>query len=367
MGRTTADEVQDLVSKGFKPCPNCGAYYNPAEPNVKDWHCGNCGADLSLSPEEAAKARLSDEELSSLIQAQYKKARTMKVLAIVFILGLFALWSTFGMLGPLLGLVSCAVGLVCAVKSAIAGGKAKNLLANNITRDILSEVFDECIYAAQFRIPDEMLRKSGLIANWDIATGSDLISAKYKGHIVNFSDIELSEEVEREDSDGDTSTSYVTKFKGQWMIFELGREVPAKLRLREKLERSGLVSKKVLGERYNDKSDVQTENTEFNERFQILTDDPQSAFYILTPHFMEFILSADNAADTRTYLCFFENQVHIACDTRKDSFELDKKDIANLDRLRARMKSELTYITSIADELLKNEYLFGRGEEAQDG
>ena len=70
-------------------------------------------------------------------------------------------------------------------------------------------------------------------------------------------------------------------------------------------------------------------------------------------------MSADDAANTRTYLSFVENRVHIACYTGKDSFELQKNDGANLDAVRSRMKSELRYITSIADELLKNEYLFG--------
>ena len=64
---------------------------------------------------------------------------------------------------------------VFAVMSANAGGKAKTLLANNITRDIFSEVFDECIYAAGYRLPDELLREAALISNWDRASGSDLV------------------------------------------------------------------------------------------------------------------------------------------------------------------------------------------------
>lgn len=363
MAKTMADEVQNLLLKGYKPCPNCGVYFNPADPKVKDWHCSNCQADLTLPPEEAAKARISDAELSSQLTALHKKANTLKILALVCVIGVFVLW----IVHPLLGASAFIPAAVFAVLSAKAGSKTKNLLANNITRDILSQVFEKCIYSAEHCLPDELLREAALIPKWDMATGSDLISAKYKGHTINFSDIELSEEIEREDSDGNTSTSYETKFKGQWMILELEREVPAKLRLRENLERSGKLSKKLFGERYKDKSDVQTENAEFNKRFQILTEDPHSAFYILTPHFMEFILSADDAANTRTYLCFFENRVHIACYTGKDSFELRKNDGANLDQLRARMKMELRYITSIADELLKNEYLFGHtGEEVRD-
>lgn len=356
---TMNGNVAELKAQGYQPCPGCGAYYNPADPKVKDWHCSNCGADLNLSPEEAAAVRLNDAELAGQLAALNQKANTMKILALVCVIAVFVLWIAH----PLLGAAMFIPAAVFAVMSASAGSKAKTLLANNITRDILSGVFDECIYGAQYRLPDETLRETGLF-KWDRASGSDLISAKYKGHTVNFSDIELEEEVESEDSDGNTTTSYVTKFKGQWMILELGREVPAKLRLRENIERTGKLSRKLFGDRIENKSDVTTENEAFNKRFQILTEDEHSAFYILTPHFMEFIMRADDAANAETDLCFIENRVHIACHTGKDSFELKKGDGANLDAVRARMKSELRYITSIADELLKNEYLFGStGEE----
>lgn len=350
--------VEELKAQGYKPCPGCGVYYDPADSKVKDGHCGNCGTDLNLSPEEAAAVRLSDAELAGQLSVLNQKANTMKILALVCVIGVFVLW----LVHPLAGAAMIIPAAVFAVLSGKAGSQAKALLANNITRDIISGVFDECIYAAGYRLPDEMLREAALIPNWDMATGSDLISAKYRGHVINFSDIELSEEVEREDSEGNTSTSYETKFKGQWMILELGREVPAQLRLRENIQRTGKLSRKLFGERIENKDDVKTENEAFNKRFQILTEDEHSAFYILTPHFMEFIMSADDAADTRTYLSFVENRVHIACYTGKDSFELQKNDGANLDAIRARMKSELRYITSIADELLKNEYLFGSTE-----
>ena len=355
MANTMNDQVQELISKGYKPCPNCGAFYNPGEPNVKDWHCSNCGADLSLSPEAAAGARLSDGELAGQMKALNAKSNTMKVLALICAIGMFVLWAVH----PLIGAVMFIPAAVFTVLSAKAGGKAKNLLANNITRDILSEVFDKVIYCAQYRLPDETIREARLIGKWDRASGSDLISAKYKGHAVNFSDLELEEEVEREDSDGNTTTDYVTKFKGQWLILELGREVPAMLRLRENIERTGKLSRKLFGGRIENKGDIKTENEAFNKRFQILTEDPHSAFYILTPHFIEFIMSADDAANTETDICFIENRVHIACHTGRDSFELQKNDGANLEQIRARMKRELKYITSITDELLRNEYLFG--------
>ena len=40
---TMNGNVEELKAQGYQPCPGCGAYYNPADPNVKDWHCSNCG------------------------------------------------------------------------------------------------------------------------------------------------------------------------------------------------------------------------------------------------------------------------------------------------------------------------------------
>jgi hypothetical protein len=305
--------------------------------------------------EKTETSRLSDQELASQITALQRKSKLTKVLAVLFtICALVSFQIGVWVVGVLALIGVC----VFAILSVVESGKAKNLLADNITRDILSGVFDNCDYAPARRIPDESLREAALVADWDIATGSDFISAKYKGRRVTFSDIELSEEVETENDEGNSSTTYVTKFKGQWMILELGHAVPAPLRLRENLERSNKLSKKIFGDRYKNKSDVETENAEFNKRFQILTEDEHSAFYILTPHFMEFIMQADAAANTETNLCFIENRVHIALHTGKDSFELKKNDGKNIDALRERMKSDLSYITSIVDELLKNEYLF---------
>jgi hypothetical protein len=307
--------------------------------------------------EKTETSRQSDQELASQISSLQRRATLTKVLAVLLAICLIICFQTG--VWPV-GILALIAACACAFMSAIASGKAKTLLADNITRDVLSGVFDDCTYDHAHHLPNQSLREAALVDNWDIASGSDLISGKYKGHSVQFSDVELSEEIEQEDDEGHTNTTYETKFKGQWMILELERAVPAPLRLRENMERSSKLSKKIFGERHKSKSDVETENVEFNKRFQILTEDAHNAFYILTPHFMEFIMKADAAANTVTNLCFIENRVHIALHTGMFSFEIKKNDGNNIDALRARMKSDLSYLTSIVDELLKNKYLFGK-------
>jgi hypothetical protein len=168
--------------------------------------------------------------------------------------------------------------------------------------------------------------------------------------------VELSEETTHTTDNGNSNSTSKTKFKGQWIVLELKREVPAKLRLRENFERKGL-SKKIFGERILNKSDIETENEEFNNRFRIQTEDPNSAFYMLTPYFTELIIKTDDTAKTITEFCFFENRVHISCNTGKYLFDLKQQNSNNLNVIRTKIRNELAYILSIADILLEDEYL----------
>lgn len=108
-------------------------------------------------------------------------------------------------------------------------------------------------------------------------------------------------------------------------FFETNRQVPALLTLREKEENKTRIGKIILGERMTMTGDVETENVEFNKRFQIRTKDLQHAFYILTPHFMEYIIKADDLSDARMYFAFIENRIHILLGSEKNLFETTKK------------------------------------------
>lgn len=110
--------------------------------------------------------------------------------------------------------------------------------------------------------------------------------------------------------------------------------------------------------------EAQTENTAFNKKYQILTDDPHTMFYILTPHFMEYIVSADTAANGQTNFCFTGDRVRVALQNTLDFFEIGNiKSVSDIEGLRAKFRSEMRYIVGILDELLKNEFLFGTEEK----
>jgi len=163
-----------------------------------------------------------------------------------------------------------------------------------------------------------------------------------------FSDIHL------EDRHVGKDRRSVTIFRGQWILCELGRRIGSPLIIRERPK--GKLMNKIA----KTESNITTENAVFNERFQILSDDPQTAHDILTPSFTNYIISADMAADAQTYMYFGDKWVHIAINSGKDSFELGKgSELTDLPRMQERFKAELRYVTNIIDGLLQNSYLFG--------
>jgi hypothetical protein len=228
--------------------------------------------------------------------------------------------------------------------------QAKKLVSENITIALLRETFTDVEYNYNEHIDKGTIRESQLIPRWKTCTGSDLVEAEYRGIEIAFSDICLT----HTERSGDDDEKTVTDFEGQWLTVRMAKSLQAQVRLIERSLDFNL---------FANKSDVETESIEFNKKYRILTDDPHTAFYVLTPHFMEYINAMDARASARTYMWFVGNMVHVAIDSRRNLFEdISTTSLlkpAGFDSLRNQFRGEIRYVTSIVDELLLNEYLFG--------
>ncbi|MCL2107632.1 MAG: DUF3137 domain-containing protein [Oscillospiraceae bacterium] len=336
------------IGKEKPACPSCGTPLKS-----EGARCEVCGAAQGAAAgSEPVISRLSDDELGGKLQSLRRKKLLTGVIGTVLFIPA-GITITIPLLWPVA--IPFGIGALALWAVSMKAAKTmKHLVAVNVVRDALGEVFDVEAYETARCINSSMVGEADLIHQWNEITGNDLVQGKYKGVPIQFSDVKLVDVQEYTDSDGDTRTTRTTRFQGQWIVLEAKKPLAHMLRLRERKERK-------LGSGYKKtKDDVDTENEAFNEKFEILTQDPHTAFYVLTPHFMETIVAADERAAARTYLCFTGQHVHIAVDTGRDSFEAKKgSDIKNLPALRERIKGEVKYITEIADELLQNKYLFG--------
>ncbi|MDR0424590.1 MAG: DUF3137 domain-containing protein [Clostridiales Family XIII bacterium] len=266
----------------------------------------------------------------------------------------------------LLLVLSGVLVLIWKCLNALYARHEKRLqLKSETVQGALEEVFPGCSYDPRRCLDREFISGTRLINDWNELSGNDYVSGAYKGHSIEMSDIHLvkHERTRQRNSKGHwvEKETRVTRFSGQWVACKLDKPLPGMLRLRENVEHHGAM-KMLFGERRRTKDDVETENVAFNSQFQILTGDPHTAFYVLTPHFMEYIVSADRKAGGRTCLCFSGQWVHIAVHNNRDAFELKwgNKDAKDIPAYKARIRQEIDYITGILDELFRNEKLFSK-------
>lgn len=306
----------------------------------------------------ASDADLAEEELRLKLRSLQRWQQTTKILTYTVALVPFTLLVIFSVHEQIgAGLASGGGAFVlAAVVLFLAQNritKLKELMGTAVTQPTLREVFDVTDYSAHGHLPGDLINSAGLIDDWSEIEGSDYMNDSYKGVYLCYSDLHLKRvEIER-DHNGKKREHYVTVFKGHWLVCDFGRELAATVRL---FERRG-------GTKWNrthdvSRSSVETENIEFNKKFRILTDDGHSAFYLLTPHFMEQLVAADTAADCSTMFCFKDGRVHIALYSGRDFFELEGVQLDSVDNVRQKFRRDLNYLTDIVEELLKNKKLF---------
>ena len=188
--------------------------------------------------------------------------------------------------------------------------------------------------------------------SYDSMYGSDHIRAVYKGLNMELGDVELLTEREESDENGNTNTIRDTVFKGQWLICDFGKALAGQVYISERTQK----------DRSSMKSTVTMDNEQFSKRFCVRADDPQEAYYILTPHMMEYILNMADRSGGTVYMSFLRGgKMHIAVDTGRDSFELGN-DSANVEGLRRKFLGELRWFTDMIDTLRVEDTLYKKAK-----
>lgn len=251
------------------------------------------------------------------------------------------------------------VAIVCLVLTFVFGYKLskhtetlKKLLSENIVGSVLKDVFENVEYNPFGRISDKLAESAGMVFPFEYNSigGSDHIKGTYKGLNVELSDVELynvsscyNDETQQWEEDK------AQVFMGQWLVCDFGKELSGEVHLS--------ANARALRKQHKNDS-VEMENTAFNDRFLVTAQDAQEAYYLLTPHMMEYILSAASRSGGEVYMAFLRGgRLHVAVKTGRDFFELGKSE-ANVERLRQKFLGELHWFTDIMDELRLEEHLY---------
>ncbi len=290
--------------------------------------------------------RLTDEELNTQIGELQEKIKLFKLLATV-VIGLGILLCVLG--SVVLGVIVTIGGAVLGVVQAGYQNKLKSLVAGNIVKQALEDVFDEITYEMNGQLPESYVRNSNMgIPSYDKMEGSDYVKGTYKGLNIEMSDVTLISESVTTDEDGNEQRSETNVFQGLWLVCDFGKALSADMRL---WERGKLGKMLAVG-------GIKTENDQFNKHFYIQSEIEHEAFYILTPHMMEYILEMDKKAGGETHMCFDRNgKVQIAIHSGRDAFEVGKGEVDAV-KLREKFVQEIRYVTDIIDQLRLVDTLF---------
>lgn len=322
-------------------------------------------------------ANPNDKQLLSQIASNQKKQRVGFILIpIFFIISMGIIMagiSTIQSGNTMLGICIILVGVVAIVLSAKylerlndQQDQMKDLVGQSVVREILAERIAVEQYIPNQYFNKDFLEHCGVLPNYDRCGGSDFISGTYRGVPITYCDLHLEVEQESTDSDGNTTTSYYTVFRGPVINLAMRQPLNGYVRIRERKnprKEKGFFSGIINGaaDLFNiDRNTIETENAQFNQQFKVDTSDPQLAFYILTPQFMEHIVQADMIVNGYTNIEFNQGIVTLALNNGTDAFELGKykKNDHFLDEARQRFRYELNTILSIVDEMLTKENLF---------
>lgn len=294
---------------------------------------------------------MTNEQLEIKLKSLRVKATLTKILTYCAAAAMILIW--FFMENLAIGLVFLVIALVFGYLSSKSSSTLKKLLSDNIISGVLKEALGDGVeYNPWGRVePGSMV----FPFPYNSVTGSDHIKADYKGLSIELSDIALNNEEEYTDENGNTQKSSTTNFKGQWLICDFGKELSGEVYLSAN-------DRKLRKQHKNDS--VEMENETFNNRFLVTAKNAHEAYYILTPHMMEYILTMADKSGGDVYLSFLrDGKMHIAVKTGHDFFELGKSK-ANMDNLRQKFLNELKWFTDIIDTLRVEDTLYKKETNA---
>ena len=98
--------------------------------------------------------------------------------------------------------------------------------------------------------------------------------------------------------------------------------------------------------------DIETEDVEFNNSFNIYAQNEHEAFYILTPSFMEKLKKIDKKIQSAGIRFLFNNnKLHIGINNSDDAFEFDELEEINEQEIETNMENDIRLIMDLIDEL----------------
>ncbi len=227
----------------------------------------------------------------------------------------------------------------------------KDLLWDYAINDVLSKFFDVSEYNRKSRISDNIVIASNVVRGFDHIIGRDHLKGKYKERYFEFSEMGFTRLERYSDESGGGSTQ-VLFFSGPWFVLQFNKLLPGRLLIREKNKKF-----KVVGN-IGQLKKTTTSNEEFNERFNVYTDDEATLSYILTPDFISALLEKSKSVGSFLNISLEGGRLYLAFNSSGlfTSF-FDEDELYSINKIKEWYKLELQRYTDIIDLFIDSKKL----------
>ncbi|MGM0435755.1 MAG: DUF3137 domain-containing protein [Bacillota bacterium] len=224
------------------------------------------------------------------------------------------------------------------------------IFKRKVLKKHLEEKIENCVYAPKKGLNKHEIMNTEFLKRPDRIKSEDYLAGELDGVKFVSSDVVLQERQVTHTSKG-TRTRYVTYFHGRVFRFDFNKEFKGAVQVLE--------SYRPKTRRNFEK--VSLESIDFNKTYKTYATDAHTAFYILTPHFMESLMSLEKKHPGNLGFSFLESHLHVAIHNRKSSFSI--RPFSKLDTsLLKRFDEDLNIIYDIVDDLKLNKDIFKEEE-----
>jgi hypothetical protein len=289
------------------------------------WQPDFAAIDQELAPVYAA--------LDQLRQSHRRKRQSILMHCFAIALGFFALGLGAMAMEDVPGVlfISGMAGIIIAIiYAAIRLGNFsatyRGIFKNEVFRRVTQSIAPSMVYEPHRCVDQSFFRECGLFqSRIDRYRGEDYFAGSVDQTGLLFSELHAEREETSRDSKGNTSTRWVTVFRGIFMVVDFHKEFRGQTMIQTDVAESlfGWLGRKLQ----NFSGDlVRLENPEFERAFKVRSTDQVEARYLLTPAMQERLLEMRRHWGNNIQFTLRRSLMFIAIPNATNWFETGKHD-----------------------------------------
>ena len=290
-----------------------------------------------------------DGSLDELLELGKRIKKRNTISGIVAVVGVIATICCFGTAFFPIGLIICVGALISIlITNTRLGNKYRELYKTTMIDRVAKEYFSEYEYKPETGFAKDYLRSLGIMSFGSDYRSEDTLKGVYNGVPFTRADVYIADTTT--DSEGNSSTTVY--FRGQWLEIVPNKAFNTDLQIIQSGFSFTNRKKGIFTKKAERRHVLETEDVDFNKRFQCLCQNDAEAFYLLTPSLMQAIMRLSEILPYKMMIAFVNNTLHVLVDTHRDSMEPSSPKNGNFDLQIADLRQDMEIIVNVITGLL---------------